>query len=659
MNKDILQKAATQVRGLSIDAVEACNSGHLGLPLGATEIGAILFGHALKFNPDNPHWLNRDRFILSAGHGSLFLYCWLHLSGYDLSLDEIRNFRKRHSRTPGHPESFMTAGVEATTGPLGQGVGNAVGIAVSSKMATARFNTEQYPIFDHHIVCLAGDGCLQEGISAEASSFAGHFGLDNLILIYDSNDVTLDAPADATQSEDVALRYKAYGFDTQTVDGNDMDAFLVAFDKAKTATTGRPQLIIAKTLIGKGIAEVAGTYKAHGEGGAKYAETARRSLGLPEEKFFISSDVYAYFAEKKAAREAEYQQWQKTFLSWQAAHPDLAKLLDSRSKQNDAEALFKEIPVFSDDTVVATRKAGAAVLQPLAKALPLIISGSADLHGSTLNTIKESVDFTKSQFAGRNIRFGIREHAMAAILNGFAYDGLFRASGATFATFSDYMRPAIRLAALSKLPVFYIFTHDSIGVGEDGPTHQPVEIVSALRLIPNLDVIRPGDPEETAGAFVAALERNDGPTAIILTRQTIPLQKEISLERRRQGVLKGGYIAKKEQEPLEYIIIATGSELQHAMKAATELGPQARVVSMPCCESFERQPSDYREQVLPSKCVKRIAIEAGVSDGWYKYVGLDGKVIGVDRFGISAPGAQVMTELGMTSEKVIEAAHSL
>lgn len=299
MNKDILQKAATQVRGLSIDAVEACNSGHLGLPLGATEIGAILFGHALKFNPDNPHWLNRDRFILSAGHGSLFLYCWLHLSGYDLSLDEIRNFRKRHSRTPGHPESFMTAGVEATTGPLGQGVGNAVGIAVSSKMATARFNTEQYPIFDHHIVCLAGDGCLQEGISAEASSFAGHFGLDNLILIYDSNDVTLDAPADATQSEDVALRYKAYGFDTQTVDGNDMDAFLVAFDKAKTATTGRPQLIIAKTLIGKGIAEVAGTYKAHGEGGAKYAETARRSLGLPEEKFFISSDVYAYFAEKR------------------------------------------------------------------------------------------------------------------------------------------------------------------------------------------------------------------------------------------------------------------------------------------------------------------------------------------------------------------------
>ena len=660
LNTSALSRAANEARGLAMDAVHACNSGHLGLPLGCAEIGAVLYGHALSHNPADPKWLNRDRFILSAGHGSMFLYGWLHLSGYaSVDHEQVKKFRGLHSRTPGHPEFHETAGAEATTGPLGQGISNAVGYAVSQKMAAAKFNTSAHTIFDNHIVALAGDGCMQEGVAMEAAAFAGHFKLDNLILIYDSNDVTLDAMAAASQSEDAAKRFEAIEWNVQTVDGHDMAAFLAAFEKAKAAT-GKPQLIIAKTLIGKGIVEVAGTAKAHGEGGAKFIEGARKALGLPEnEHFFVSAESRSYFAEHAKSLAAQYDAWKTTFAAWQTANPVLAKELAASLSGEVPADLLAKIPAFPADAKIATRKAGSDVLQPVADAVPNLIGGSADLYGSTLNYINSSKDFTPANWSGRNIRFGIREHGMCGIMNGIAYDGIFRASGATFLVFADYCRGSIRLAALSGLGTIYIFTHDSVGVGEDGPTHQPVETVSGLRVIPNLDVIRPADPEETAGAFAAALQRNNGPTLLALTRQVVPMLNEASVQTRREGVLKGGYILVKETGALKTILLAAGSEVQHAVAAAKTLGEGVRVVSIPSFYRFDQQAQSYRDEVLPPSCRKRVAIEAGVSALWWKYVGLDGKVIGIDRFGISAPGNKVMEILGMTSQSVVDAAKSL
>jgi transketolase len=659
LNLEILSRAADQARGLAIDAVHASQSGHLGLPLGCAEMGAVLYGYALKHNPDKPRWIGRDYFILSAGHGSMFLYAWLNLSGYDLPMSEIKRFRQLHSKTPGHPEFFETPGVECTTGPLGQGVGNAVGVAMAAKMAAAHFNTDEHRIFDQHVICLAGDGCLQEGVSAEASAFAGHFGLDNLILIYDSNAVTLDAMAKETQSEDTGMRFRAYGFDVQEIQGDDMQAFLDALNVAKERDNGKPQMIIAHTLIGKGIPEVAGTSKAHGESGAKYADAARKGLGLPEEHYFVSDDVREYFADHKKHLLAEYDRWEKSYQDWRKKHAEKAQLLDDAIDKKVPDDLFDKIPRFPNDAKIATRKAGSEVLQPLAQAMPFLISGSADLHGSTLNYIKEGGDFTRTTPAGRNIHFGIREHGMCAIMNGVGYHGVFRASGATFMVFTDYCRASIRLAALSRLPNIYIFTHDSIAVGEDGPTHEPVETVSSVRLMPQIDVIRPADPEETAGAFVAAAQRTDGPTLLALTRQTVPLLHEIDVNLRREGVLRGGYIAKKETAKLDLILLSCGSELQHALAAAKELGEGTRVVSMPCFERFERQPENYRAEVLPNECRKRVAIEAGVPQIWSQYVGLDGRIIGLHRFGLSAPGAEVMKEFGIDAQHVIDAARSL
>ncbi len=656
----VLASAATQARGLAIDAVHKAGIGHLGLPLGCAEIGAVLFGHALSINPDRPRWINRDRFVLSAGHGSMFLYAWLHLSGFELSLEDIKAFRQLHSKTPGHPEFHETPGVEATTGPLGQGIGNAVGMAIAGQMARARFNTAEHELFDYHVVCLAGDGCMQEGVGMEAVEFAGHQKLDNLILIYDSNDVTLDAMANKTQSENTAARFKAIEWDVQTVDGHDMAAFLKAFNKAKKAKTGKPQLIIARTIIGKGIPEVQGTAKAHGEGGAKFGDAARIGLGLPaDQHFFVSDEVTKYFAGHKSRLVRAYNRWHKTFKAWREANADKAALLDASSTHPTAAHLLEKIPVFPADTKhPGTRGSGREVLQPLAAELPLLISGSADLHGSTYNYINADKDFDSTNRSGRNLRFGIREHAMAAMCNGIAYDGLFRPSCATFLVFADYSRPSMRIAALAKLPVIYIYTHDSVGVGEDGPTHQPVETVSALRLIPNFDVIRPADAEETAGAFAAALERADGPTLLALTRQAVPMLNDIPPHIRRAGVLKGGYVAIQETAPLTQILIATGSELQYAIAAAKELGAGTRVVSMPCTERFDRQPAEYRESILPLACRKRVAIEAGVTSFWRKYVGLDGKVVGIDRFGLSAPAPLVFKELGITTEALLAAARS-
>jgi transketolase len=659
LNIDALSRAATEARGLCMDAVQASQSGHLGLPLGCAEMGAVLYGHALKHNPDKPRWIGRDYFVLSAGHGSMFLYAWLHLSGYDLPVSEIKRFRQLHSKTPGHPEFFETPGVECTTGPLGQGVGNAVGIAVAMKMAAARFNTSDHRIFDQHCICLAGDGCMQEGVASEASAFAGHFGLDNLILIYDSNAVTLDAPAKMTQSEDTAARFKGYGFDVQEINGQDMQAFLDALETAKENDNGKPKFIVAHTLIGKGIPEVEGTFKAHGEAGAKFVDAARKGLGLPDEHYFVSKETYDYFAAHKKKLLADYDRWEKSYNDWRKKNEEQAKLLEAAIDRKVDVDLLSKISEFPKDAKLATRKAGSEALQPVAKAMPFLISGSADLHGSTLNYIKDGGDFTRETPAGRNIHFGIREHGMCAIMNGISYHGIFRASGATFLVFTDYCRPSIRLAALSKLPNIYIFTHDSIGVGEDGPTHEPVETVSSVRVMPQIDVIRPADPEETAGAFAAAAQRIDGPTLLALTRQVVPILNDIDVKLRREGVARGGYIAQKEKAKLDLILMSCGSELQHALAAAKELGDGVRVVSMPCFERFNRESEKYREEILPKSCRKRVAIEAGIPETWHQYVGLDGRVVALHQFGLSAPGAEVMKERGIDAKHVVEAAKSL
>ena len=655
----ILQDAAAQARGLAIDAVHACSSGHLGLPLGCAEIGAALYGNGgLRHDPSAPRWLNRDRFVLSGGHGSMFLYTWLHLSGYALSLDEVKNFRVLGSETPGHPEFGDTVGVEATTGPLGQGIANAAGFALSGKRAAAKFNTPEHTLFDHHVIALHGDGCLQEGVAKEAIAFAGHNQLDNLILIYDANDVTLDAMAEQTQSEDPAAYFQSQGWDAVTLDGHDLQAVTEALAAAKANDNGKPTVLIAKTTIAKGIPEVEGTAGGHGEGGAKFAESARAGLGLPAETFHVSPEVRAHFASLAEAAQAARIEWDATYAAWKSANPELAAELEGGAGNAIPADLSSHIPEFEAGNKAATRATGGTVINAVAQAIPQLITGSADLYGSTKNYIKDGGDFGPANPAGRNIWFGIREHAMGAICNGIAYDGIFRASGATFLVFADYLRPSIRLAALAKLPVTYIFTHDSVGVGEDGPTHQPVETVSGLRVIPNLDVIRPADAEEVAGAYTAAMQRQDGPTALIFTRQGVAANDALSATERREGTLKGGYIARAESGTLECILMASGSELALALEAAETLGSGTRVVSMPSFERFDRQPSEYRESVLPSTCTRRVAVEAGVSLTWGKYLGLDGRAVCIDRFGLSAPGGQVMETLGLTAEKVVAAAQA-
>ena len=650
MGNEILQNAANEARGLAIDAINACSSGHLGLPLGCAEIGAVLFGEILKIDPKTPSWQNRDKFVLSAGHGSMFLYSWLHISGYDLSIEDIKNFRQKGSKTPGHPEFGETVGVEATSGPLGQGIGNAVGMAVSEKMSEAAFNTPDFKIFDHKIWCLAGDGCMQEGISAEAAAFAGVQKLGNLVLMYDSNDVTLDAMADKTMTEDTAKRFEAYGWEVSKCDGHDIDAIRKALTAARDSTSDKPKLVIFKTTIAKGIPEVENSAKGHGEGGAKFAEAARKGLGLPEEKFFVSKATYEYFGKALERRTQARKEWDELFAKWQKANPELAAKLDKCvNKKKDApsaEELLKLVPEFPADDKSATRASGGKIMNALAKALPYMVTGAADLFGSTKNKLDGAGDFSPSDRGGRNIWFGIREHAMGAISNGIAYCGIFEPSCATFLTFAGYMLGSIRVSALSRLQMQYIFTHDSIGVGMDGPTHQPVEMVSILRCIPRLDVIRPADSEECAAAWAAALARTDGPTALILSRQNLPLLAKVPAQTKRLGTLKGAYIAKKEIGKLEKIVIATGSEVQWAMKAG-EIEATTRVVSMPSMEIFERQSAEYKEEVLPSSCQNRIAIEAGVSLPWYKYAK---KVVATDDFGFSAD-APYLFEAFNISEK--------
>jgi transketolase len=621
----------------------------------------------MTYNPEDPQWINRDRFILSAGHGSMFVYSWLHLAGFDLPMEEVKNFRQYHSMTPGHPEfpnsEHNTPGVECTTGPLGQGVSNAVGFAASEKMAASRYNTEDHKIFDHHIFTLCGDGCLQEGISAESACFAAHEQLDNLIIIYDSNEVTLDKMAEYTQSEDVIKRYDAYGWETFDVDGHDLEAVEAVITAAKANNNGKPKFIKLNTIIGKGMEETEGTNAAHGEAGVPYVDKARKSLGLPEEKFFVSEGTRDFFKDVKSKNKKTYDDWQSTYTAWKEDNADLAKQLEDgiNDVTMSAEDMLKTIPAM-EAPAEATRVSGNKIIQEIAKLVPQYISGSADLHGSCRNYINDGGNFgagLDKSYSGKNLFFGIREHAMGAILNGFAYHGIFKISGSTFAVFVDYFRPTIRVASLAELNrVSYILTHDSIGVGEDGPTHQPVETVSGLRVIPNLDVWRPSDAEETVASFVSSVTRQDGPTALIFSRQNIDQNDAVDYMERREGSMKGGYVAKKEEDDLEMIIMATGSEVPHALKAAADI-KGARVVSMPCMEAFERQSAEYKEDVLPSSCTKRVAMEAGVGDLWYKYVGTAGKVVSVDKFGMSAPGDKVMEEFGMTPEHLSEVIKSM
>jgi len=653
-----LATAANEARGLAMDSIAAAHSGHMGLPLGAAEIGASLYGSQMIYNPADPQWINRDRFILSAGHGSMFIYSWLNLAGFDLPMDELKQFRQHHSMTPGHPEfpnsEHNTPGVECTTGPLGQGVANAVGFAASEKMAAAVYNTEDHKIFDHHIFALAGDGCFQEGVSAESAAFAAHEKLDNLVILYDANEVTLDKMAEYTQSEDILKRYEAYGWEVFDIDGHDLEAVEETIAKAKASNNGKPKFIKCNTIIGKGMEETEGTNAAHGEAGVPYVDKAKVNIGIPEgEKWYVSEGTRDYFKTVQEKNSKVYDEWQETFAAWKEANPELAKQLDDAVNDNvmSAEDMIKDIDAMGD-AAEATRVSGNKVIQEIARLVPHYVSGSADLHGSTRNYINDAGNFGAGfdkTYSGKNLYFGIREHAMGSIMNGFAYHGLFKISGSTFAVFVDYFRPTIRVAALAELnAVSYILTHDSIGVGEDGPTHQPVETVSGLRVFPNLDVFRPADAEETVAAMVHSVTHKAGPTALIFSRQNLDQNADMDYMARREGALKGGYIAKKESEDLDVIIIATGSEVQHALKAAADM-PGARVVSMPCVELYERQSDEYKESVLPAAHTKRVAMEAGVTDMWYKYAST---VIGVDRFGFSAPGDIVMKELGMSAENL-------
>jgi len=663
--KAALSTAANEARGLAMDSIAAAHSGHMGLPLGAAEVGAVLYGSQMSYNAEDPTWMNRDRFILSAGHGSMFIYSWLNLAGYDLPMEELKNFRQHHSMTPGHPEfpnsEHNTPGIECTTGPLGQGIANAVGFAASEKMAAARYNTEDHTIFDHHVYALAGDGCFQEGVSAEAACFAAHEKLDNLIVLYDANEVTLDKMAEYTQSEDILKRYEAYGWEVFDIDGHDLDAVEETIAAAKANNNGKPKLIKCNTIIGKGMEETEGTNAAHGEAGVPYVDKAKKNIGLPEgEKWYVSEDTRSFFKDVAAKNKANYDAWQADYKAWSEANPEMAKELETAIADDvpSPEEMFKAIPAM-ESPAEATRVSGAKIINNIAELVPNYISGSADLHGSCRNYINDGGNFGSGfdkSYSGKNMYFGIREHAMGSILNGIAYHGIFKASGSTFLVFVDYFRPTVRVASLAELGrVSYVLTHDSIGVGEDGPTHQPVETVSGLRVIPNLDVYRPGDAEETVAAYVSSVTRKEGPTALIFSRQNMDQNDSVDYMERREGALKGGYIAKKESEDLDTIIIATGSELQHALKVAADM-PGARVVSMPCMEAYERQSDEYKESVLPSSCTKRVAMEAGVSAPWYKYAST---VVGVDRFGFSAPGDITMKELGMTPENLKSVVESL
>ncbi len=646
------------IRFLAVDGVEKAKSGHPGMPMGDAAMAYALWSKHLRHNPKNPKWPGRDRFVLSAGHGSMLLYSLLHLTGYDLTLDDLKNFRQWGARTPGHPEYDLDCGIEMTTGPLGQGFATGVGMAMAERYLGERYNRDGYSIFDYNIYAIAGDGDIMEGVTNEAASMAGHLGLGQLIYLYSDNKITIEGSTDIAFTEDVKGRFDAMGWHVQKIDGMDIEAVSSAIDAAK-AETGRPSLIIARTNIGFGSPAKQDDCGAHGSPlGPDEVMAAKNNLGWPTEPtFHIPDEALANFR-GAVDRGAELEKdWKDKFEAYSKAHPEQAAELKDFEAQGFVGAIGA-IPAFTpEDGKVATRVASGKVLNAIAANTPFLIGGSADLGPSNNTAIKAEGSFTRDE-AGRNIHFGVREHAMGSVLNGMALSGLLVPYGGTFLVFSDYMKPAVRLAALMGLQVVYVFTHDSIGLGEDGPTHQPIEHLAALRSIPNLTVIRPADANETANAWRLALTRTDGPVALALTRQGLPI-----LESKEETVDRGAYIlADSEGQTPEIIIIATGSEVHVALEAykvLTDDGVKARVVSMPSSEIFEEQDEEYRNEVLPPDVRRRISVEAASTLGWGRYVGLDGISIGLDRFGESAPAGTIFKELGFTKENIVGKARTL
>lgn len=653
--KQILAKVANTIRGLSMDAVQKADSGHPGLPMGCAEIGAYLYGACMRYNPKNSHWPNRDIFILSAGHGSMLLYSCLHLAGFKVSLEDLKSFRQLHSNTPGHPESLETDGVETTTGPLGQGLGNGVGMALAYKMLAEKFNTSEYKIFDNKVYVLASDGCIMEGCTSEASSLAGHLNLDNLVVLYDANQISLDGPLSDCCSEDTKLRYQSYGWDVKEVNGHDFDQLDKTMRAIRENQT-RPTLVICHTIIGKGSPHKAGSSKSHGSPlGEEEVKLTKQALGIPLEDFYIPQAVKDFFANKIPEDVAQEERWKKDFESWSRTYPDKRKEFDLMAQDAVPADLEERLNALAIKGPTSGRKASQDVTNFLADFMPQLYSGSADLSSSDYTMLKKFPSIAPGDFKGRNIKFGVREFAMGTIATGLRQTHMIVPYVGTFLTFSDYMRNAIRLAALMKRKVVYQFTHDSIFLGEDGPTHQPIEHIASLRAIPNLHVFRPAGVHEVKMAWLAAL-RYHGPSCLILSRQNVADIAETHVPY-DQGVGKGGYIVKRESAKAAFTLIATGSELPLAMEVAIELEKRAkptRVVSMPCTELYELQSDEYKNSVLGKDIGKRVSIEAGCDQCWYKYIGLDGVAISMDTFGASAPAGVLAKEFGFTVDQILE-----
>ena len=677
------QSCVNTIRFLSVDMVEKASSGHPGLPMGAAPLAYVLWTRFLRHNPKNPRWWDRDRFVLSAGHGSALLYSLLYLTGYELSLDQLERFRQWGSETPGHPESHVTVGVEASTGPLGQGVGNALGMAIGEAHLAARYNRPGHELFHHFTYVLASDGDLMEGVASEASSLAGHLGLGRLIVLYDNNHVTLSATTPIAFTEDVAARYRAYGWHVEELDdGNDLRAIERAIQSAKDVPD-RPSLISVRTVLGYGAPDKQGTFAAHGSPlGAEETRKAKQSLGWPKEPpFYVPDEALAHFRSAVDRGRQLEAAWSDALDAYGRDFPELAKEIKRRFSGDLPDGWAADLPTFAADAKgLATRKASEAVLQAVARTVPELVGGSSDLDPSTYTWLKEDGDLESPQrssrsvqglvgggwgYGGRNVHFGVREHAMAATVNGLVYHGGFVPFAATFLIFSDYMRPSIRLAALAELHAIFVFTHDSIGLGEDGPSHQPIEQLASLRAIPNLLVLRPCDANETRWAWQTALEQRDRPTVLVLTRQHVPTLDR-ALYAPADLLRRGAYVlnppASGDRQAPDVILIATGSEVALIVAAESilrKVGVRARLVSMPSWRLFEEQPGDYRESVLPAAVTGRLAVEAASPLGWERWTGLGGAIIGIDRFGASAPGATVFREYGFTVEHVVDEALAL
>ena len=656
------QLCINTIRTLAIDAVQKANSGHPGLPLGAAPMAYVLWTKFMRFNPKNPKWHNRDRFLLSAGHGCMLLYALLYLTGYELSLDEIKNFRQWGSKTPGHPEYGLAPGVEITTGPLGQGFANGVGMAMGGAHLAAKFNQKNFSLIDHYVYAIVSDGDLMEGVASEAASLAGHLKLGKLIYLYDDNHVTIEGFTDLAFSEDVPKRFESYGWHTSTVaDGNDLAAIEAAIRDAQSVAD-RPSLISVKTTIGYGM-PTAGTRKAHSDApGEDAVRETKRHLGWPEDKqFYIPEEALTHFR-SAIDRGAKYEkEWNELVSEYGKKHEDLGRLWQQTMSGELPADWEKHLPTFDDAEAMATRVASGKVINALAPHMPMLIGGSADLGVSNNTDIKDGGSFEAGSYDGRILHFGVREHAMGATMTGMSLNGGLIPFGGTFLTFSDYMRPAIRLACLSEVQVIYVFTHDSIGLGEDGPTHQPIEHLAALRAIPHLFVVRPADVHEVREAWRLAILRRAAPTALALTRQKVPL-----IDRKKfasaEGSRRGAYVLADADGAAQLILIATGSEVSLALDAREQLqqsGIAARVVSMPCVELFEEQSQDYRDEVLPPSVTARLSIEAGVGQGWDRYVGAKGDKICLERFGASAPGEVVLKNLGFNVDNVVKHARAL